>query len=104
MCIHVPYRSDLLLDWMELTPAISQIGFWLDDLGYGRATGGVVTLGCLLLGIHYLFPTKIISRPSQVKQADHPLDRPKSLSHNEWISLGILMFPWSGGYQSQCME
>jgi di/tricarboxylate transporter len=72
-------------------------------LDFGWATwflaafpAGVVTLGCLVIGVHCLFPTNVISRPKQVKHADHPLDGPKSLSHNEWISLGILMFALVG--------
>ena len=81
---------------MELTAASSQIGFWLGDLVLAAFPAGVVTLGCLVIGVHCLFPTNVISRPKQVKHADHPLDRPKSLSHNEWISLGILMFALVG--------
>jgi anion transporter len=83
--------TSCLIGW-NLLPQSAKLDFGWTIWAMAALPAGVVTLGCLLLGIHYLFPTKIISRPSQVKQADHPLDRPKSLSHNEWISLGILMF------------
>lgn len=104
MCIHVPYRSDLLLDRMELTPATSQIRFWLDDLGCGRATSGSRYTWMPTPRSTLPVPTKVTSRLSQVKQPDHPLDRPKSLSRNEQIILGILILALVGWLSSQCME
>lgn len=87
--------TSCLIGW-NLLPQAAKLDFGWATWFLAAFPAGVITLGCLVIGVHCLFPTNVISRPKQVKHAIHPLDRPKSLSHNEWISLGILMFALVG--------
>jgi anion transporter len=87
--------TSCLIGW-NLLPQPAKSDFGWTTWAVAALPAGVVTLGCLLLGVHYLFPTNVISRPSQLKQPDHPLNRPKSLTRNERISLGILLFALVG--------
>jgi divalent anion:Na+ symporter, DASS family len=87
--------TSCLIGW-NLLPQAAKLDFGWGTWVLAAFPAGAVTLGCLLIGVQCLFPTNAIPPHQAVKHTAHLFESRKSLSFNEWVSLGILTCALAG--------